>query len=63
MSAFRIIVRSTDSGRAAHVGGEPETRFRTFVVECPELEAYLRERNNGYCDHSIIGIERIEVTP
>ena len=41
---IRLIIRDTDYGAAVHVGGDVETRFKTFDVELPaEVEAYLRE--------------------
>jgi hypothetical protein len=39
---IRVIVQTCDAGMAANVGGSVMTTYRTFDVEAPELEAFLR---------------------
>lgn len=57
---LRIIVRTDDAGMAANCGGAVETTFRTFEIDCPELEAFLREpaeKRWTYAQRQAIGIE------
>lgn len=39
---IRIIVQRTDAGTAAHVGGPVMTTYRTFDIDHPALEEFLR---------------------
>lgn len=39
--SLRIIVRCDGAGMAVNVGGSVFTEFATFVVEAPEVEAWL----------------------
>lgn len=66
---IRLIIRDTDYGAAANVGGDVETRLKTFDVELPaEVEAYLREftderdrllaeKKNRWWNREVIGVE------
>ena len=66
---IRLIIRDTDYGAAANVGGYVETRFKTFDVELPaDVEAYLREftderdrllaeKKNIWWNREVIGVE------
>lgn len=55
---IRIIVRIDDAGMAANVGGSVQTRYKTFDVDLPELEAFLRlPKPNTYTEYEVIGVE------
>jgi hypothetical protein len=66
---IRLIIRDTHYGAAANVGGDVETRLKTFDVELPaEIEAYLREftderdkllaeNKNRWWNREVIGVE------
>lgn len=57
---LRIVVRTDDAAMAANVGGAVKTEYRTFEIEAPELEAFLREptgKNWSYVERQAIGIE------
>lgn len=55
---IRIIVRQSDEGAARHVGGPVQTRHKTFDVELPELEQFLRaEGQPDYTSREVIGVE------
>lgn len=66
---IRLIIRDTDYGAAVHMGGDVETRFKTFDVELPaDVEAYLREfaderdrllskKKNIWWNREVIGVE------
>ena len=41
---LRLILETTDAGAAAHVGGPVEVHHYTYDVNCPVLEAALREK-------------------
>ena len=38
---IRLVVRIDDASMAAHVGGSPQTTFRTFDIDHPALEYFL----------------------
>ena len=60
--SITIIVRTDAASMAAHVGGAVETTLRTFTIEAPELEAFLREpkdKNWEYTIRQVIGIEEL----
>ena len=54
---IRIIVRTDNAGMAANVGGSVLTEMRTFDVDVPEVDAFLRERLDTYQHRQVIGIE------
>lgn len=63
---LRIIVRTDDASMAVNVGGAVHTSFRTFEIDAPELEAFLREptgKNWSYAGRHVIGIELAPPTP
>jgi hypothetical protein len=60
----RIIVQTSDAGMAANVGGNVETDVKSFDIEAPALEAYLRQYARSkvrgeatYWHRSVIGAE------
>lgn len=60
--SLRVIVETCDAGMAANVGGSVHRTLRTFDIEAPELEAFLRERFSispapSYCHRQVIGVE------
>lgn len=44
---LRVIVRTSDTGAAAHVGGPVEVSVRTFDIEAADLEQFLRDGQCG----------------
>lgn len=60
---LRIICCENEHTTAVHVGGPPDVRYKTFLVEAPEVEAWLDElsgdRTRSYNVRSITGIERV----
>lgn len=59
---IRIIVKTDGAAMAANIGGSVESKVKTFDVECPVVEAFLREKlpNPGYSHRQVIGIEILE---
>lgn len=57
---IRIIVRTDDASMAANVGGAVHTEYRTFAVDLPEVEAFLRETAKfQYTQRQVTGIELV----
>lgn len=55
---IRIIVQTDDAGMAANVGGHVHTTYKTFDVDLPEIEAFLREpKEAGYVHRHFVGAE------
>lgn len=59
---IRIIVRTDCAGMACNVGGAVETSYRTFDVDLPDLEQFLREDQGTYSQRQALGIELIDPT-
>lgn len=58
---IRVIVRTVGYGRSVHVGGPVSEDFKTFDIEAPELEGYLRKENAiQYVEAQAIGVELLE---
>lgn len=61
---IRLIVRIDDAAMAAHVGGSPQTTYRTFDIEHPEIEALLRgggsNSQNDFSYRTLVGAEIVE---
>lgn len=53
---IRVIVRTCNAEMAAHVGGDVATEFRTFDLDAPALESFLRETVQ-YGHRGAIGVE------
>jgi hypothetical protein len=56
---IRLICFEADAGMAANVGGPVRITRKTFDIEAPEMEAWLREEGS-YINR---GFEGIEVLP
>jgi hypothetical protein len=57
---LRIIVCDVDSGYACNVGGPVAVNYRTFDIDAPEVEAFLREPSEkkwSYSQRTISGVE------
>lgn len=57
---LRIVVRTDNAGMAANVGGAVHTEYRTFDVDLPEIEEFLREpgaKRMTYTQRQVVGIE------
>lgn len=58
---IRIICSETDAGALAHGAGDLERSHKTFDVELPEVEAWLRESRphgtDNYLTRQFLGIE------
>jgi hypothetical protein len=62
--SIRIIVRQSDEGAAMHVGGPVQTSHKTFDVDLPELEQFLRaEGQPTYIRRELIGVELLTLPP
>lgn len=61
---LRLIVRIDDAAMAAHVGGYPQTTYRTFDISHPVIEALLRgggsNSQNEFSYRTLVGAELIE---
>lgn len=60
---IRLIVRVDDASMAAHVGGSPQTTYRTFDIEHAEIEDLLRksgQKPNSFVMNTLVGAE---ITP
>jgi hypothetical protein len=53
---IRLILRDTDTGAAAHIGGPVDTIWRTVDVDLPEVEAWLRETFEWH-SREVVGVE------
>lgn len=59
---IRLIVRAKDAGAAAHVGGPVDIDYRTFDVEAPALEAFLRGADpTAYTHRHVVGVEVLPI--
>ena len=59
--SIRIIVREADVGAAMHVGGPVRSILKTFDVELPDLERYLRaEGQPDYVHREVMGVELLD---
>lgn len=60
---IRLIVRIDDAAMAAHVGGSPQTTYRTFDIDHPEIEALLTgggsNSQNEFSYRTVVGAEVI----
>ena len=54
---IRVIVETCDAQMAANVGGSVHTTFRTFDIEAPELDRFLRENLGLQCHRQVTGVE------
>ena len=58
---LRLLLKHDDAGMAANVGGSVLTTFKTFDVEAPEVEAWLKlPEGNIYAQVQIIGVELVK---
>lgn len=61
---IRLILRIDDANMAVHVGGSPQTTYRTFDIDHPEIEALLRgggsNSKNEFSYRTLVGAELIE---
>lgn len=53
---IRLVVRTDDAGMAANVGGNVDTSYKTFDVDLPEVEAFLRDKGK-YMHIRLVGCE------
>lgn len=61
--SIRIVVEDADAGMAANVGGPVNVSYRTFDIEFPALEIFLR-KHIQYGHRRVIGTELLlEDTP
>jgi len=58
---IRVLVRTDDAAMASNVGGSVETTFRTFDIDAPDLESFLREPDKWtgtkYAHRQVVGVE------
>lgn len=60
---IRVIVRTSDCGAAANVGGPVDLYFKTFDVPSAELEHYLTEDKGKYSTREVVGVEVLAGKP
>jgi hypothetical protein len=58
---IRIIVREVETGAACNVGGPVNVSHKTFDIDAPQLEAYLRVAQS-YTTREVVGCELLEPT-
>lgn len=55
---LRLICRQTDCGDGANVSGAPaHVTYRTFDIDAPEVEAWLRRYGPGLISHQVVDAE------
>lgn len=66
---IRVVVQTSDCSMAANVGGSVDVEIKTFDLEAPSLEGYLRQyetaREAGtatYWHRNVIGVELLSVS-
>ncbi|HXR93738.1 MAG TPA: hypothetical protein VN750_26030 [Steroidobacteraceae bacterium] len=59
---LRIVIRTDNAAMAANVGGPIESTFKTFDVEIPAAEAFLRQPLAAYEQRQIVGVELLPVS-
>ncbi len=57
---LRIIIETIDYGTAANLGGPVNIIHKTFDVDLPEVEKYLRLQNDRWSHGRVTGIEIVE---
>jgi hypothetical protein len=57
---IRIIVQQVDCIDAANVGGPVSVSFKTYEVESPKLEMFLREKVSALVQRRVVGAEVVE---
>ena len=61
---IRVVARIDDAIMAANVGGSVLVTYRTFEVEMPVVEAFLRaEPESKYEHRQVVGIELVSKDP
>lgn len=64
---IRIICVENEHTASVHVGGPPMIAYKTFDLECPELESWLfgyrGTSGHGYNQRSICGCEVVQTEP
>jgi hypothetical protein len=53
----RIICTESDAAMAANVGGPVTQRMKSFDVDIPELEKWLKDRPSTYMERTFTGLE------
>lgn len=62
---IRIIVQTTDTGDAAHIGGPVQVGYKTFDFNLPDLQQFLEQWHANDKPHKwgqamVVGAEIIE---
>lgn len=64
---IRLIIRIDDASMAAHCGGSPQTIYRTFDIDHPEIEELLTSggsnSQNEFSYRTIVGAETLPASP
>jgi hypothetical protein len=55
---IRIHIRTDDRAAAGHIGGAVDT-LKSFDVDLPEVEAYIRANSGKWCFCQVYGAELI----
>jgi len=54
---LRVIVQSISAEAAANVGGQVWSEMKTFDIEAPKLEMFLRAHIPALAHREVVGIE------
>lgn len=54
---IRVLCRQIDGSNMANVGGPLEESYRTFDIDFPQLEDWLRKSGESFLTRSVIGVE------
>ncbi len=57
---LRIIVRTVFSGEAIHVGGPVNVVHKTFDVDLPQVEVFIKG-NQMYATVEVVGVEVLQI--
>ena len=61
---LRVLCRMEDAGKAANVGGSVDCEYKTFDVDLPEVEEYIRPQPDlTYRYVEVIGVEVLPSPP
>lgn len=55
---IRLVFEETNFGTAAHVDGvKAETHLKSFDIDCPEIENFLKTDSLSWTIRQLVGIE------
>jgi len=57
---IRLILSEADAGMAANVGGPVTITYKTFDIDAPEVEAWLKSPTSSYAQRRLVGCEVLD---